>query len=243
MKATTSRSPRAASKSTGAKHKVESNSAENTKANNSKTYDSVKFYDGQQYTGMPVGRSHKWYYDKGEWRETKITPDLWEISYAVTKRRAGKAPKGTGVPKGTEYQWFILAYQHVEKLNLDDYSTSLTGLKYKLSHKRASSDKWNSSAAAQKKRLIAILKDMIADLRKKSLEFKFEYKDKVYKIEAVRLSETCREGTCSEMSISMDNRHLGIIKKRKTGWKMDNAEDPKMIVALGKMIDQLSQDL
>jgi hypothetical protein len=28
---------------------------------------------------MAIGRSHKWYYDRGEWKETKITPDVWEI--------------------------------------------------------------------------------------------------------------------------------------------------------------------
>ena len=54
----------------------------------SKSYNEFKDFEGQHYTGMKVGRSHKWYYDKGEWKETKITPDLWEISYAVTKRRA-----------------------------------------------------------------------------------------------------------------------------------------------------------
>src|SRR5262245_12529965 len=62
-----------------------------------------KVYKGQQYTGMQVGRSHYWIYDAGQWRETKITPDLWEISYAVTKRRKGKAPPGSGVPVGTGY--------------------------------------------------------------------------------------------------------------------------------------------
>lgn len=70
------------------------------------SYDDFKTFEGRRYTGMKVGRSHKWYYDQGEWREKrekKITPDLWEISYAVTKRRAGGAPEGSGVPVGTEY--------------------------------------------------------------------------------------------------------------------------------------------
>ena len=35
---------------------------------------------------MKVGRSHKWYYDKGEWKEKKITPDKWEFSYVVTAK-------------------------------------------------------------------------------------------------------------------------------------------------------------
>src|SRR6266550_599346 len=78
----------------------------------SASYNKFKKFEGKQYTGMKVGRSHKWYYDKGEWREKKITPDLWEISYSVTKRRAGKAPEGSGVPLGTEYHWYILAHQN-----------------------------------------------------------------------------------------------------------------------------------
>src|SRR5258708_23374012 len=103
-------------------------------------YNQYKEFNGRQYTGMAIGRSHKWYYDKGEWRETKITPDLWEISYAVTKRRAGKAPEGSGVPVGTEYHWYILAHQNVRKLNANDYTTSMTGVKYKLAHRRADKD-------------------------------------------------------------------------------------------------------
>src|SRR6186713_919566 len=76
----------------------------------SKSYNEYKEFEGRQYTGMAVGRSHKWYYDKGEWKETKITPDLWRLVYSVTKRRAGKAPKGSGVPVGTAYHWYILAH-------------------------------------------------------------------------------------------------------------------------------------
>ena len=60
-----------------------------------KTHNEFKECEGRLYTGMRVGRSHKWYYDQGEWRETKITSDLSEISYAVTKRRVGKAPEGS----------------------------------------------------------------------------------------------------------------------------------------------------
>jgi hypothetical protein len=115
---------------------------------------------------MKIGRSHKWFYDKGEWKETKVTPDLWTISYAVTKRRAGKAPEGSGVPVGTEYHWYILAHQNVRKLDANSYTTTLTGLKYKLAHRRADKDKWNISEKAQRKRLIKILKDLIVQLEK-----------------------------------------------------------------------------
>src|SRR5687768_1504324 len=81
------------------------------------SYNRFKEFEGKQYSGMQIGRSHNWYYDKGEWKETKITPDLWEIRYSVVKRRKGKAPEGSGVPVGTGYHWFILSYQDVHKLN------------------------------------------------------------------------------------------------------------------------------
>jgi hypothetical protein len=133
-------------------------------SNAADSYDRFKTYEGQRYTGMKIGRSHKWYYDQGEWKEKKITPDLWEISYAVTKRRAGKAPEGSGVPVGTEYHWYILAHQHVRKLNANDYTTSLAGLKFKVAHRRADSGKWSASPKAERRRMIKFLRGVIADL-------------------------------------------------------------------------------
>jgi hypothetical protein len=129
-----------------------------------KSYNKFKEFEGQHYTGMKIGRSHKWYYDKGEWKEKKITPDEWEINYAVTKRRAGKAPEGSGVPVGTEYHWYILAHQNVRKLNANDYTTTLSGLKFKLAHKRFDKEKWSASDKAQRKRLIKIFQQMIKQL-------------------------------------------------------------------------------
>jgi hypothetical protein len=201
-------------------------------------YDAFKTYEGQQYTGMPVGRSHKWYYDKGDWRETKITPDLWEISYAVTKRRAGHAPEGTGVPTGTEYQWYIVAYQNVHKLNGDDYTTELSGLKFKLAHKRADKEKWNISSNAQRKKLIPFFREMIRNLQKAALKLSILYKDKEIEAEALPVLQSCHDDVCTEFDIFVGNRHLGIIKRRKSGWKMDNAKDEKFISAIGKAIQQ-----
>jgi hypothetical protein len=131
----------------------------------SKTYNQYKEFEGKQYIGMKVGRSHKWYYDKGEWKEKKIRPDKWDFTYAVTKRRAGHAPEGSGVPVGTEYHWYILAHQNVRKLDANNYTTSMTGLKYKLAHKRAEKEKWNSTDNAQRERLIQILQELITQLK------------------------------------------------------------------------------
>jgi hypothetical protein len=128
------------------------------------SYDEFKEYEGRKYTGMKIGRSHKWNYDAGEWKEKKITPDLWEISYAVTKRRAGRAPEGSGVPVGTEYHWYILAHQNVRKLNANDYTTSLAGLKFKIAHRRADTEKWSATPKTQRKRMIKFLQDVIGQL-------------------------------------------------------------------------------
>ena len=129
-----------------------------------KTYNAFKVFEGRKYTGMKVGGRHKWYYEKGEWNEKKVAPDRWELSYAVPKRRAGHAPPGSGVPVGTEYHWYILAHQNVRKVDENTYTTALTGLKYKLAHKRAGSETWSASENAQRRHLIKILQEMIDDL-------------------------------------------------------------------------------
>ena len=135
------------------------------KENISKGYNEYKEFEGQKYTGMRVGGTHQWYYDKGEWKEKKIAPDKWEFTYAVNKTRAGQAPEGSGVPVGTEYHWYILAHQNVRKLDANSYATSMTGLKYKLAHRRAEKDKWNATDNAQRKRLIQVLQELIDQLK------------------------------------------------------------------------------
>jgi hypothetical protein len=150
---------------------AKSSSAKSTNAARSDpavAYNELKEYEGQRYTGMKIGRSHKWHYDRGEWKETKITPDLWQVSYAVTKRRAGRAPEGSGVPVGTEYHWYVLAHQNVAKQSANDYTTSLSGLKFKIAHKRAGSQKWSATPQTQRKRMIMFLQTVIADLQKPS---------------------------------------------------------------------------
>ena len=41
----------------------------------------------------------------------------------------------------------------------------MTGLKYKLAHRRAEKDKWNATDNAQRKRLIQILQELIDQLK------------------------------------------------------------------------------
>jgi hypothetical protein len=137
---------------------------------NAETYNNFKEFEGRRYTGMKIGRSHKWYYDQGVWNEKKITPEEWEINYSVTKRRAGKAPEGSGVPVGTQYHWYVIAHQVVSKLNANDYSTSLTGLKFKLAHKRADKETWSSSTTARRKKAVQILRQVADELEAQMAE-------------------------------------------------------------------------
>src|SRR5215469_8070044 len=139
------------------------------------SFNRFKTYNGQLYTGVRIGRGHHWNYDAGDWKETKITPDLWEISYAVTKRRVGHAPDHSGVPAGTEYHWYILAHQTAVKRNANDYDTKMLGLKFKLAHKRADKGRWSASGPTQRKHLIAFLKDFISQLEKDPIPIEFEY--------------------------------------------------------------------
>jgi hypothetical protein len=134
------------------------------------TYNQFKEFEGEKYTGMKVGRRHTWQYNQGEWKETKVTPDKWEFNYAVTKRRSGKAPEGSGVPVGTEYHWYIAAHQNVKKLNANDYTTSMSGLKFKIAHKRAENDMWSASERAQRTRLIKFLQELIAELERQNVD-------------------------------------------------------------------------
>jgi hypothetical protein len=134
------------------------------------TYNAFKEFEGRRYTGMRVGRGHKWNYDPGVWVETKVAPDEWRIEYAVTKRRTGRAPEGSGVPVGTGYHWYILAHQNVTKLNANEYTTSMTGMKFKLAHRRADKGTWSASTQAQRRNLVKILQRVIADLEREAQE-------------------------------------------------------------------------
>ena len=200
------------------------------------SYDRYKIYGGKQYTGVQVGRGHKWYYDKGEWKDSKITPDLWRIFYSVTKRRAGKAPKGSGAKIGTAYHWYIVAHQKVEKLNANDYSTTLMGLKYKVAHKRADKGRWSAKTATQRSHLVKFLKEWIKQLETEAIPLEFEYNGENFKGEAVPIPGTCGDGVCFQLDITLNDECFGIIRSGKSGWKMDAVEDQKFVNAIGQEI-------
>lgn len=99
-------------------------------------FDDLKEFDGEAYSGMAVGGRHVWHYTDAIWREEKVAPDRWDFTLTSVKRRETSAPPGSGAPPNTEYHWYLLAHQWVRKIDADSYRTFMSGVKYKLAHKR-----------------------------------------------------------------------------------------------------------
>src|SRR5712672_1392953 len=53
------------------------------------SYDRFKEFQGKRYTGMAIGRGHKWKYDSGDWTEKKVTPDKWQIQVCSQEAQEG----------------------------------------------------------------------------------------------------------------------------------------------------------
>lgn len=123
-------------------------------------YDDLKEFEGEAYTGMAVGGQHAWHYTNALWRERKVAPDAWEFTLTSVKKRDRPAPPESGAPVFTEYHWYLLAHQWARKIDADSYSTFMSGMKYKVAHKRPSWRAWSSEYpghATEDERVAAIL--------------------------------------------------------------------------------------
>lgn len=133
-------------------------------------YDRLKEFKGRKYTGMAVGGRHTWIYPNGLWKERKVAPDRWEFTLSAVKERETEAPDGSGAPIDTRFHWYILAHQRVRKIDSNAYSTFMSGVKYKLAHKRADRDRWNTEygrGPSERENLITILEEALAKLKRK----------------------------------------------------------------------------
>jgi hypothetical protein len=144
-------------------------------------YDEVKLYNGQVYTGMLVGGSHDWLYPNGRWHETKVAPDKWEFSFESLKRRSHAAQENTGAAKGTIFHWYIIADQLATKLDSDSYQTKMTGLKFKVGHKRPYWRGFSYDYDGQmnyKNRIKRLLKEILKDFGDDNIDKKY-YQGKI----------------------------------------------------------------
>lgn len=131
-------------------------------------YDDRKEFEGEEYTGMAVGGRHVWHYTDAVWREQKVAPDRWDFTLTSVKRRDEPAPAGSGVPPLTEYHWYLLAHQWARKIDADSYRTFMSGVKYKLAHRRphwrAWSDEYPGNATSREE-VVEILERTARRLR------------------------------------------------------------------------------
>jgi hypothetical protein len=132
------------------------------------------------------------------------------------------------------------AHQHVEKLNADDYSTAMTGLKFKLAHKRAGKEKWNISAATQRKHLVDFLEQMIVQLQQPGIALHLETAGQTYKGEALPITATHHDGIFDEYEITLNDKNLGLLRRLKSSWKMDLVKDKKLIRAIVDAIENIN---
>ncbi|MHA1784171.1 MAG: hypothetical protein ACTSVY_16370 [Candidatus Helarchaeota archaeon] len=132
-------------------------------------YNSIKEFQGQKYTGMKVGSKHSWNYKDGTWNEFKVTPNKWKFKFICNKYRKHQAPKGTGAQPRTEYHWYIVADQKVVKLDENTYQTTMTGVKFKIGHKRPNWKFWSYdyNEESPEDKIINILEQIIKDLKAK----------------------------------------------------------------------------
>ena len=137
--------------------------------NTRKQYNALKSFNGKQYTGMRVGGRHSWDYKNGRWNETKIAPEKWRIDFSSKKFRTHHAPTGSGALNNTQYHWYIIADQRVNKLDANTYNTRMTGLKYKIAHRRPNWNHWSYEYHDETYEdiIIRILEETLENLRAK----------------------------------------------------------------------------
>jgi hypothetical protein len=133
-----------------------------------KFYDKIKDYNGQIYTGMKIGGTHKWHYNHGKWFETKIAPNQWTFYFQSTKTRFHSAPMDSGAKLNTKYHWYMIADQIASKLDANSYITNMKGIKFKIGHKRPNWKTFSYNYPEQesyKERIRKILENTLENLR------------------------------------------------------------------------------
>ena len=48
----------------------------------------------------------------------------------------------------------------------------------------------------------------------------------------VPIPETCHDGVCFQLDVTLNEENPGIIRSGKNGWKMDNIRDQKFVDAI-----------
>lgn len=128
-------------------------------------YSDKKEHRGKAYSGMRVGGVHRWNYPDGIWKERKLTPSRWEISFTSHKQRRAKAPQGSGAETGSGYHWYILAHQWARKLDANTYATFMEGSKHLIAFRKPAWSGWNTQFRNQRSASQRVLKVLEEELK------------------------------------------------------------------------------
>ena len=86
--------------------------------------------------------------------------------------------------------------------------------------------------------MIKLLHELVEQLQKEPIPIQFEYEGEIYAGEAIPISQTCVDGVCAELDVTINDQHIGIIKRLKNNWKIDGAKDQKFVDAVGEKIEE-----
>ncbi|HYC29285.1 MAG TPA: hypothetical protein VEB42_10720, partial [Chitinophagaceae bacterium] len=75
-----------------------------------------------------------------------------------------------------------------------------------------------------------------AQLEAEALPIAFEYQGLNYAGDAMPVAPTCVDGNCEEWDVTLNDAHLGTIRKMKSGWKMLEVADKKLVKQIGSAI-------
>ena len=134
------------------------------RSTNRSSYDAFKDYEGRRYTGMKIGRGHKWRYDEGDWIEKKLRLKNGRSGSRPSSADAATHPRARAfrrAPSTTGTCWPIRARASSTRTPT---RPTWSATNSELAHKRADKGTWSASEKARRAHLIKILKQMIADL-------------------------------------------------------------------------------
>jgi hypothetical protein len=79
---------------------------------------------------------------------------------------------------------------------------------------------------------------MIEQLRHEPITLEFEAGAKSYQGYAQAIEQTLHDGIYDVFEITLNDKNLGLIRRMKSGWKMELITDKKLIRAIGSAIEE-----
>jgi hypothetical protein len=69
-----------------------------------------------------------------------------------------------------------------------------------------------------------------------TIRLEFEFKNKSFKGYAVPMMESCHNGFCNELDITLNDKHLDVIRCTNNGWRMTGIKPQGLVNVIGDEI-------